>query len=458
MSQSLTKYPDPFVLIDANGADAVRAYLINSPVVRAEPLRFSEAGVRDVVRTVMLPFWNAYSFFTTYAAADGFSAADLQQAPAPADRPEIDRWILSMVQSLIKRVNEEMEGYYLYNVIPPLIDFVDDLTNWYIRRSRRRFWRQRGEDHQDTLAAFATLYEVLVTFSKLMAPVLPFVTEVIYQGLVVAQRQEPGSGPASVHHCDYPESDGSLIDSALEDQMEVVRSVVSMGRGLRTSGRLRVRQPLPEVTVISHDGSVRQAVIGHADLIADELNVKAVSTSDDEQAHAYLSAKPNFRVLGPHFGPRMKDAAAVISSLDDRAVAAIIQGGTIEVLGRQIGLDDLVVARDPREGVVVASGDRLSVALDTTLTPELEREGMAREVVKVIQGLRRDDGLDVSDRILVRWETGDAALAAAIEDHTEWVAGEVLAASLEPGATSGTVVEVLGSPLTLDIDRARPTR
>jgi len=156
MSKSLKNYPDPFVLIDDFGADAVRTYLINSPVVRAEPLRFQESGVRDVVRTVLLPFWNAYSFFTTYAAADGFTVADLEGAPAPSERPEIDRWILSVLQSLVKRVNEEMEGYYLYNVIPPLIDFVDDLTNWYIRRSRRRFWRQRGDDHQDTLAAFAS--------------------------------------------------------------------------------------------------------------------------------------------------------------------------------------------------------------------------------------------------------------------------------------------------------------
>ncbi len=454
MSKSLKNYPDPFVLIDANGADAVRAYLINSPVVRAEPLRFSEAGVRDVVRTVMLPFWNAYSFFTTYAAADGFSVSDLEQAPAPADRPEIDRWILSVVQSLIKRVNHEMEGYYLYNVVPPLIDFVDDLTNWYIRRSRRRFWRQRGEDHQDTLAAFATLYEVLVTFSKLMAPVLPFVTEMMYQGLVVAQRDESANEPASVHHCDYPESDASLIDTTLEEQMTVVRSVVSLGRGLRTSGKLKVRQPLPGVVVVSHDQAVRQAVADHADLVADELNVKAVSTSDDEQAHAHLSAKPNFRVLGPRFGPRMKDAAAAIARLDGREVAAVIDGGTVEVLGETIGLDHLVVAREPREGVVVASDERLSVVLDTTLTPELRREGVAREVVKIIQGLRRDGGLDVSDRILVRWQTDDTELAASIEDHTAWIAGEVLAVSLERGADSGATLDVSGSALTLEVTRS----
>ncbi|HSG80587.1 MAG TPA: isoleucine--tRNA ligase, partial [Acidimicrobiia bacterium] len=169
MSKSLKNYPDPFDVIEATGADALRAYLINSPVVRAEPLRFSEAGVREVVRTVMLPYWNAYSFFTTYAAADGMTVEHLADAPPAAERPEIDRWILSVLQSLVKRVNDEMEGYYLYNVIPPLIDFVDDLTNWYIRRSRRRFWGRHDDADTaagaDTLAAFATLYDVLVTFA-----------------------------------------------------------------------------------------------------------------------------------------------------------------------------------------------------------------------------------------------------------------------------------------------------
>ncbi|MGI9649479.1 MAG: isoleucine--tRNA ligase, partial [Acidimicrobiia bacterium] len=185
MSKSLKNYPDPNDIFDAFGADALRAYLLNSPLLRGEPLRFAEAGVRDVVRTVMLPYWNAYSFFTTYAEADEITMADLESAPPPAERAEIDRWILSVLQSLIRRVNEQMEGYYLYNVIPPMIDFIDDLTNWYIRRSRRRFWRQRqsGSD-RDKLAAFATLHEVLVTFGKVIAPVLPFITEHIYQDLV----------------------------------------------------------------------------------------------------------------------------------------------------------------------------------------------------------------------------------------------------------------------------------
>ncbi|MCJ7727012.1 MAG: DUF5915 domain-containing protein, partial [Acidimicrobiia bacterium] len=318
---------------------------------------------------------------------------------------------------------------------------------------RRRFWRQRGDTEQDTLAAFATLYEVLVTFSKLMAPVLPFITEEMYQGLVVAQRAEGEEGPASVHHCDYPEADAALIDIELEAQMDVVRSVVSLGRGLRTAARIRVRQPLPGGVVVSHDAVVRAAVADHADLIADELNLKAVSTSDDERAHAHLTAKPNFRVLGPRFGPRMKEAAAVVGGFDDVTIAAIIGGGTVDVLGESLGLDDLIVAREPHEGVVVASDERLSVALDTTISEDLEREGLAREVVKVIQGLRRDGGLDVSDRIEVVWQTETPGLADAITAHLEWIAEEVLATSVTRGE-AGESVDVVGLSLALEIERA----
>jgi isoleucyl-tRNA synthetase len=458
MSKSLKNYPDPFALMQSTGADALRAYLINSPVVRAEPLRFSEAGVREVVRTVMLPLWNAYSFLTTYAAADGLGAADLAAAPAPAERPEIDRWILSVLQSLVTRVNQEMEGYYLYDVVPPLIAFVDDLTNWYIRRSRRRFWRQRNagspEVQRDTLAAFATLYEVMVAFAKVMAPVLPFVTEVLYRSLVVEQAAPGEAIPRSVHHCDYPEADVALIDPDLEVQMALVRGVVGLGRGLRRTHAVRVRQPLPSLIVVSHDPAVRAAVDAHSDLIADELNVKLVATSDDERAHAHLSAKPNYRRLGPRLGPRMKEVAKAVESLDEATLALLLAGKSITVAGESLSLDDVVVARRPRPGVVVAADDRLSVALDTTVTPTLAREGLVREVVKVVQGLRRSAGLEVSDRITLSWTSDSARIREAMAEHGDWLAGEVLAvalAPLPPGA--GDSFEVDGETIEVAIAR-----
>jgi isoleucyl-tRNA synthetase len=458
MSKSLKNYPDPFALMESTGADALRAYLINSPVVRAEPLRFSEEGVREVVRTVMLPLWNAFSFFTTYASADGIGASDLAAAPPPAARPEIDRWILSALQSLIARVNREMEGYFLYDVVPPLIAFVDDLTNWYIRRSRRRFWRQRDAGsvgtQADTLAAFATLYEVLVAFAKLMAPVLPFVTEALYQELVVEQA-EPGTAlPRSVHHCDYPEADPALIEPGLEADMAVVRSVVGLGRGLRRAHAIRVRQPLPSLTVVSHDAAVRAAVDGHADLIADELNVKQVANSEDERAHAHLSAKPNYRRLGPRLGARMKEVAAQIEGLDEAALAALLGGAVLAVSGEEIALGDIVVSRTPRPGVVVAAAERLAVALDTSVTPELAREGLAREVVKVVQARRRSAGLEVADRITLTWASDDPAVEAAFAAHGDWIAAEVLAVEVQRAATgSGEPEDVDGHAVWIEIER-----
>ena len=456
MSKSLKNYPDPFELLDEMGADALRAFLIDSPVVRAEPLRFSSHGVREVTRTVLLPYWNAYSFFTTYAAAEGLSAADLQQAPPPSQRPEIDRWILSVLQSLVKRVNTEMEGYYLYNVIPPLIEFVDDLTNWYIRRSRRRFWAARADGEgldDDGLAAFGTLYEVLVTFAKLMAPVLPFITEVMYQGLVVSQRPDGDSGPASVHHEDYPEADESLIDADLEREMEAVRDAVSLGRGLRVAEGIRVRQPLARLTVVSHDDEVRAAVEAHRDLMAEELNVKEITTSDDESRLAHLSVKPNYRSLGPRFGSRMKEAAAHIESLDDDVVESLLDGGSVDVLGEEIVLDDVVVERVARAGVAVATGDRLSVAIDTELSEELVAEGVAREIVKAVQGLRRDQGLDVADRIRIDWDTDHDVVSTAMERHGEWVAAETLA--IEVSRRGGEPVDLGDSvEISLRVSRA----
>jgi len=457
MSKSLKNYPDPLALIESTGADALRAYLIDSPVVRAEPLRFSERGVREVVRTVMLPYWNAYSFFTTYAAAEGLSVDDLGGAPPPADRPEIDRWILSVLQSLIRRVNDEMEGYYLYNVIPPLIEFVGDLTNWYIRRSRRRFWTGRGGEparqDADSLSAFATLYDVLVGFAQLMAPVLPFITETMYQGLVVERRDDPGPGPSSVHHVDYPGADPELIDPALESAMQAVREVVTLGRSLRVASSIRVRQPLSRLTVVSHDDAVRAAVDAHADLIAEELNVKEVTASSDEVSLAHIGAKPNYRTLGPRFGSRMQEMAGAISALGPEAVATLLESGTVEVAGEVIALDDVVITRDPRPGIAVASGDRLSVALDTDLTEDLEIEGFARELVKVIQGLRRDAGFDVSNRITVVWSSPSTRIADAFERHGEWIASEVLAVTVTAGQPAGDPLDAAGEPVTVDVAR-----
>jgi isoleucyl-tRNA synthetase len=429
MSKSLKNYPDPSHILDEFGADALRAYLINSPVVRGEPLRFSEAGVREVVRTVLLPLWNSYSFFTTYADADDVTADDLAAAPPLADRPEIDRWLVSVLQSLIADVNEEMEAYRLYQVIPPIIGFVGHLTNWYIRRSRRRFWSHRFvEDDTDKLAAFATLYEVLATFARVAAPVLPFVTEEIYQGLV---RAVDADAPESVHHTDYPEADPAAIDQELEAAMATVRSVVNLGRGLRKREELRTRQPLHTVTVVTRDRAVRAAVEGHAELIADELNVHRVEVHANEEGLVDLAAKPNFKVLGPRYGSRMREVAEAIDRLGHDAIASVLDGVEDATTGFALTADDLVVNRHPRAGTVVATDGPISVALDTTLDDDLIIEGTAREIVNRVQAARRDAGLEVVDRITLRWTSNDDLVRAAFDRYEDLIASEVLASTME---------------------------
>jgi len=450
MSKSLKNYPDPTHVIDAFGADALRAYLINSPVVRADPLRFSEEGVREVVRTVLFPWWNAYSFFATYAEADGITDADLAAAPAVADRPEIDRWILSVLQTLISTVNREMEAYRLFAVTPPIIGFVEHLTNWYIRRSRRRFWSHRGgADERDKLAAFATLYQVLATFSAVAAPLLPFMAEDIYQRLV---RPEETGAAASVHLLDYPEADVTLVDEHLESDMATIRTIVNLGRALRKRNEIRVRQPLGTVTIVTRDLPLQSAVRRHAALIADELNVHEVDIGSEESDLVELSAKADFKRLGPRFGKDTKAVAAAVADLDDATVAKILEGGTVTILGSVLTADDIVVTRTPRGGVIVASEGPLTVALDTRLTEDLAVEGMARELVNRIQTLRRSEGLSVTDRVDVRWASTSEAIATAFDRYGMFISGEVLASSIVRDDTLTAVnVDIDGVPAAISV-------
>jgi isoleucyl-tRNA synthetase len=431
MSKSLKNYPDPSEIFDVMGADALRAFLINSPVLRAEPLRFSSDGVAEVVRTVLLPMWNTYSFFTTYAEADGIRIEDLAAAPPPERRPEMDRWILSVLQTLVAEVNQQMEGYYLYNVVPPTLGFIDHFTNWYVRRSRRRFWRARGESGEgdnDKLAAFATMYQVLTTFIEVLAPVLPFITEHLYQDLVARHDQ---AAVVSVHHRDFPDADASLIDLELERSMSVVREVVRLGRNLRKKEGHRVRQPLSRLTVLTRSQFVADAVQAHAGVIADELNVKQVVGSADESELVELSAKANYRRLGPVYGSRMPEAAAAVAALDATEVEAVMAGSTLSVAGRELGLDDIIVERTPRQGTIVETGADLAVALDTHITDELLLEGIAREVISRVQRMRREQGLEVTDRITLTWWSDDARVRTAIATHLGQIESEVLATAIE---------------------------
>ncbi len=453
MSKSKKNYPPPERIFDTYGADALRAYLIDSPIVRADPLRFSEEGVRDVARTVSIPLQHAWSFFTQYANLDGWSPTDPR--PPVAERPELDRWLLSHLQSIVAEVDVEMERYRLDNVVPVVLRFIDDLTNWYIRLSRRRFWRPTDDDPADKAAAYATLYEALVTFTKVLAPFLPFLAEAMYQGLVV----EPGCQQGdldSVHLCDWPAVDMAVIDRELEAAVASTRDTVRLGRRLRERHRLKTRQPLPALIVVHHDPQVRAGLEQHTELLADELNVKRVEVLASGGRLATVTCKANFKRLGRRYGKEMKAAAAAIEALTPDDFATLEGGGTVDVLGQPVELEDVLVRREPAEGVVLESEGSLSVALETALDDALLDEGAAREVISQLQRLRKEAGLELSDRVVVDIHSPDAVLRHALATYRDHIAGEVLATELTVGEGEGddTLTTVRGDhPISLRLRR-----
>jgi len=420
MSKRLKNYPDPSYIMDTYGADALRLYLIDSPVVHAEDLCFSEQGVRHALRELLLPLWNAHVFLVTYARVDGWRPGGPQTPPA--HRHPLDRWILSALDRLAQEVVAAMDDYDLQGAVRPFVRFIDELTNWYIRRSRRRFWK--SADDADKRAAYATLYEALLTFSKIAAPFVPFVSEAIYRNL------RSDDMPESVHLCDYPLADGSRRDPALERQMDDVMAIVALGRQLRAQYDLKVRQPLAALHVAGPDLDRLAAVRAFEDLIADELNVKEVRFEPHARDLAALRAKPNFRVLGPRLGPDLPRVAAIVRNLDGDAVERIRQGGTLSVETRtgpvELSAADLQFERIPREGMAVAADAEWLVALETRLTPALVAEGLAREFVNRVQKLRKDADLEVADRIRIRYAADDE-VRRAVEIHRDYIEAETLA-------------------------------
>jgi isoleucyl-tRNA synthetase len=420
LSKRLKNYAPPEEVLSKFGADALRLFLINSPAVKAEDLRFSESGVLEMSRAVLLPFWNAYTFFVTYANVDGWVGP---AEARPSSGHELDRWIVSLLSGLIASVNREMEEYNLYKVVPLLVDFIDNLTNWYIRRSRRRFWK--SENDGDKNDAYATLYWVLVEFSKVMAPFLPFLTEAIYRNLAGSR---PGA-PKSVHCAPYPAGDAALFDAALDEKMRCGRSIVSMARALRSRFNLKTRQPLSELVVVIRNDSLRGLMQDMAPLFKDELNVKAVRFDSDESSVVSLSAKANFKRLGKILGPKMKEAAAIIESFSAADIHCLERGETRDVLGHAVVMGDIEIRRTKREGVEVETLGEITVALNTTITPELCEECLAREFVNRIQTMRKNAGLNVTDRIAIRC-AAPAPLASAVDRFRDYVCGETLAVSL----------------------------
>ncbi len=446
MSKRLKNYPDPHHILDTYGADALRLYMVNSPVVRADDLRFSEEGVKQCLRDVLLPWWNAYSFLVTYANIDGWTP---ERAAAAGPSPNLlDRWVLSALERLNADVMAAMDDYDLQKSVRPFVHFLDDLTKWYIRRSRRRFWKSQNDT--DKQYAYHTLYQVLLRLCQIAAPFTPFIAETIYRNL-----RQPGM-PESVHLCDFPAASDQGRDLDLEAQMDEVIQVVELGRQVRTQYDLKVRQPLRRLRVVARDPARLARIRALQEVVADELNVRTVEFGHQESDLADLKAKADFKKLGARLGPAMKVVADQVRALTSAQVEAMLEGGTLEVKagdkGWTLTADDILVERTPKPGLAVASAGALVVALDTELNAELLREGLAREFVNKVQNLRKAADLDIAQRIQLRF-SGDEAVQDALAGHQAYIESETLAVSCaQMGATdSGETVDLNGHPCRIQI-------
>lgn len=418
MSKSLRNFTDPMEVIKKYGADALRFSLMNSPAVRAEDLKFGDGIVKDVLKTLLIPLWNSYSFFVTYAKLDGY-----EPSTTPYDKLDnsLDKWIISSYEGLTKEITDALDKYDVQRACQSLIGFIDNLNNWYIRRSRRRFWK--SENDGDKKMAYDTLYKVLMGFIKLAAPIVPFVTEEIYQNL------KTEGMPESIHLCTYPEYDDSLRDLQLEKEMSLTSQSIAMGRALRASNLIKTRQPLKEVFLVNRNEDAQEILTKMQDIIAEELNVKKVEVSGDESSLVSYSAKANFRVLGKKLGKNMKEVASKIQDFSSKEINSILNGKTVSVeySAGTIELDqeDLAVQRLEKPNVKVINEGELTVGFDTELTPDLLLEGCARDIVRSIQTQRKDNDFDVSDRIITTIN-GDDSIKEAVEKFEEYILNETL--------------------------------
>ncbi|MBX3434905.1 MAG: isoleucine--tRNA ligase [Pirellulales bacterium] len=465
MSKSKRNYREPSEIFDRYGADALRWYFFaNQPPWTS--IRYSEQAIKDSVPEFLLRLWNVFSFFTIYANIDGFqpekelaaggsrsvtgesqlTAAELAQATTYrplAERNELDRWIVSELHRTAAAVVERMDAYDNFAACARLTEFVDALSNWYVRRSRDRFWAKDTAD-VGKRDAYWTLYECLVTTAKLIAPFTPFLAESLWQNLVVGPFAPHSAHRVveSVHLCDYPTGDAAAIDQQLSERMNMVRHIASLGRQARTSANLKVRQPLARVEVILADATHQAWLEEHAAVIADELNVKAVEYSDQPEKYVQHEVLPNFKLLGPKLGklmPKVKGALAKQSGSE--LLANIRDNGKINLTvdGQQVELtgEEVEIRITAREGWTAANDKGVVIVLATELTPELIAEGLARDLVRAIQDRRKEIGCEFTDRIVVGVVTESADLADSVKQFGTFIAAETLAQSIGSGSVAG---------------------
>lgn len=426
MSKRLGNAVDPFATIEEYGSDPLRWYMITN----SQPwdnLKFDIAGIDEVKRKFFGTLYNTYGFFALYANVDNFRYAE---ADIPMQkRPEIDRWILSLLNSLIKEVNEAYEKYEPTRAGRAIQDFViENLSNWYVRLSRKRFWG--GEYSSDKISAYQTLYTCLETVAVLSAPIAPFYMEKLYRDLNLVTGRHHGS----VHLADFPKADDNIIDGALEERMELAQQISSMVLGLRRKVQLRVRQPLSKLIIpILNDRMIGQ-LEAVKNIILSEVNVKEVEYITDTTGVLVKRIKPNFKTLGPKYGKYMKQISALVAAMEQSDIFEFEKNGRYELkIGEetiQLGLEDVEILSEDIPGWLVANEGSLTVALDINVTKELREEGIARELINRIQNLRKDSDFDVTDKITLAIGR-HPEINEAVEHFTGYIASQVLAEQVE---------------------------
>lgn len=426
MSKRLGNAVDPFEVIDKFGSDPVRWYMIanSSPW---DNLKFDPAGVAETSRKMFATLYNTYSFFALYANVDGFDNT-ASEIPV-AERPEIDRWIISLLNSLIKEVDEALADYEPTKAARAINDFINDnLSNWYVRLNRKRFWG--GEMDKDKLAAYQTLYTCLKTVAVLIAPIAPFFADRLYLDL-------NGGEGCSVHLALFPVADDAVIDKSLEERMKMAQEITSMVLALRRKVNIKVRQPLQEIMIPVMDDAQREAIEAMSDLILGEVNVKTIKFVGNEDGVLVKRVKPDFKKLGPKYGKIMKQVAAAIAAFSQQDIARLEKDGSIglEIAGTPVTVDksDVEIISEDIPGWLVANDGNITVALDITLTDELRREGIARDIVNRVQNIRKSRGYDITDKINLVFEPNDAT-DAAISDYADYISRQVLADSVKVAA------------------------
>jgi isoleucyl-tRNA synthetase len=430
----------------------------------ANNINFGYASADEIRNRFVFKLWNTYAFFCNYARLDGFDP-DAPAVPM-SERPDIDRWTLADLQLLIQTARREFENYNVMAFCVAAETFVaEKLSNWYVRRNRRRFWK--SEKSEDKLAAYQTLYTVLTTLTRLFAPIMPFLTEVMYQNLERSGREKAGRA-LSVHHCDFPDIDESLIEAELSADMEVLLRLVSLGSSARNSVRIKVRQPLAEIIIQPANDSERHAVQRFADQISEELNLKKVSLHDPAEGPLLsYEASPNLKTLGPKFGEQVKDIRTALAALDANSLAAKVQAGDsieLDCAGTTALLDanDILLRAKAPDGWAGLIDHGTQLLLDTRINKELAQEGMAREVVRHVQELRKKSGLEMEDRIALHFATESPELLRAVEAHSSYISAETLAVEWPSvpldGDSHAISVKVDGHPLTIQLRKVNAAR